>query len=219
MNKAKTIPFVLVALFLLSSPTLVQAAPASSDYQEVSYDDLLNELATQKQTLIRKQQDPTYNELRLHAGIGYANSFTNISSQKQNFNRHATGIQLSLGTDFTPNWYSEGIFRNYGVTTDGSEEMTLRELDLKLGYKDKLQSIWSYSLSSGLSQRFLRFTDPSRDIDVDDTTPSLVISSGVFAQVHRNLSIGAEFSTRSAVVNRTADKNSFDFALRLSTSL
>ncbi|WP_415064025.1 hypothetical protein [Bdellovibrio sp.] len=219
MQTVKTIQFVLIAFSLFTAPTLVQAANESADYQEVSYDDLLNELSAKKKNLTQKQSS-SFDEVRLHAGIGYVNSFTNIAAEKQNFNRHANGIQLSLGMDlFSPNWYSEGVFRNYGLTSSGSEEMTLREFDLKLGYTNKLESIWAYSISSGLSNRFLKFSDPTRNINVDDTTPSLVVSTGFMAQVHKNLSLGAEVSARTAVVNRTADKNSFDFAFRLNTSL
>ena len=120
---------------------------------------------------------------------------------------------------FSPNWYSEGIFRNYGLTNQGSEELTLRELDLKIGYTNKLESIWSFALSSGISNRFLHFKDSSKNIDVDSTTPSFVISTGFFAQVHRNISLGAEVTAHNAIISQTVDKNSFDFAFRINTSL
>lgn len=223
MQISKALQFVLITVSVsftqIFTPTLVQAASRNGDYEEVSYDDLLNELNAKKSTLTQKQ-DSSFDEIRLHAGIGYANSFTNIATQNQNFNRHATGIQLSLGMDlFSPNWYSEGVFKNFGLTSYGTEEMTLREFDLKLGYTSKLENIWSYSISSGLSNRFLRFTDSSRNIDIDSTTPSLIISTGFNAQVHKNLSLGTEVSVHSAIISRTADKNSFDFAFRLTTSM
>lgn len=215
----KTIQFVLVAFTLSTPPTLVEAAPSSSDYEEVSYDDLLTELSAKKRT-VTNSQTSSFDTVRLHAGVGYANTFTNIATHKQNFNRHAAGIQISLGMDlFSPNWYSEGVFRNYGLTTNGNEELALRELDLKLGYTSSLESIWAFSLSSGLSNRFLRFSDPSKNIDVDSTTPSLVVSTGFHAQVHKNVSLGAELSAHSALISRTVDKNSFDFAFRINTSL
>lgn len=219
MQIIKTIQFALIACALFSAPTLVQAAANGSDYEEVSYDDLLNELSAKKNSIARKSAS-SFDDVRLHAGIGYANSFTNISANNQNFNRHANGIQLSLGMDlFSPNWYSEGVFKNYGVTSSGSEEMTLRELDLKVGYTNRLESIWSYSISSGLSNRFLRFSDSAKGVSVNETTPSLVVSTGFSAQVHKHLSIGAEVSAHTAMVNSTSDKNSFDFAFRLNTSL
>lgn len=219
MQILKSISFVLVASSVIFTSTLVQAASdGRGDYQEVSYDDLLNELSAKKRTVIPKSSSDL-DDVRLHAGIGYANSFTNIATQNQNFSRHAAGIQLSVGMDlFSPNWYSEGVFRNYGQNSSGAEEFSLREIDLKIGYTNKLESIWSYTLSSGLSNRFLKFSD-GKGLSVDETTPSLVISTGFMGQVHKNLSIGAEVGARSAVVNRTADKNSFDFAFRLTTSL
>lgn len=105
------------------------------------------------------------------------------------------------------------------MTSSGSEELTLREIDLKIGYTNRLESIWSYVLSAGLSNRFMRFTDSTKNIDVDEMTPSLSVSTGFFAQVHRRVSLGAEVSAKTAIVNRTSDKNSFDFAFRLNTSL
>ncbi|KYG64903.1 hypothetical protein AZI86_11940 [Bdellovibrio bacteriovorus] len=220
MQIPKSVLFVLAISSALFTSTLVQAASDNQgDYQEVSYDDLLNELSAKKRA-VTKTTKSDLDEVRLHAGIGYANSFTNIATQNQNFNRHAAGIQLSVGMDlFSPNWYSEGVFRNYGQNSSGSEEFSLREIDLKIGYTNKLESIWSYTLSSGLSNRFLKFSDANTAINVDETTPSLVISTGFMGQIHRNLSIGAEVGARSALVNRTADKNSFDFAFRLTTSL
>ncbi len=218
MQILKAIQSTLITLSLFTLPTLVQAA-SSSDYEEVSYDDLLNELSAKKQTLVRSNTS-SFDDTRIHAGVGYVNAFTNISASGQNFNRHANGIQLSVGMDlFTPEWYSEAVLRNYGVSTSGSEEFTLREVDLKIGYTNKLEGIWNYTLSSGLSNRFMKFSDSAKGISVDDTTPSLVVSTGFLAQVHKNLSIGGEVSARSAMVNRTSDKNSFDFAIRINTSL
>lgn len=218
MQIIKTIQFALIAAALFSTPTLVQAAAPDSEYEEVSYDDLLNELSAKKRSVSRSSD--SLDNVRLHAGIGYTNSFTNISANKQNYNRHANGIQLSLGMDlFSPNWYSEGVFKNYGVTGTGSEELSLRELDLKIGYTNTLESIWSYTISSGLSNRFLRFTDSAKRVSVDETTPSLIISTGFNARVHKYISLGAEISAHSAMVSSTADKNSFDFAFRLTTSL
>lgn len=208
---------LLLTFFATLTPTIVQAT-SSKDYEEVSYDDLLSELTTKKQK--QQQESRTTAAPLVHAGIGYANSFSNISTNGDKFSRHATGIQLSAGTDLiSPEWYAEGIFRNYGSNINGSEDFSLRELEAKIGYTNLLKDVWHYSISSGVSNRFMRFTDNSRNINVDESTPALVIGTGIFAQVHKNLSIGAELSGRTAMVNRSADQNSFDFAFRLNTSL
>ncbi|MDG0817462.1 hypothetical protein [Bdellovibrio svalbardensis] len=217
MTYKNSVKVVLASLFLLITPTMVWAA-AGKDYEEVSYDDLLNELTSKKQKL--QHENNTADNPRLHVGIGYANSFSNISTGGEKFSRHATGIQLNAGTDLiSPEWYAEGIFRNYGTNSNGSEDFSLRELEGKIGYTNLLQNVWHYTISTGVSNRFMKFSDSTRNISVDESTPSLVISSGILAQVHKNLSIGAEVSGRTSMVNRSADQNSFDFAFRLNTSL
>ncbi len=217
MTYKKSVKVVLASVLFLLTPTMVWAA-SGKDYEEVSYDDLLTELTSKKQKL---QHDNNVGETpRLHIGIGYANSFSNISTGGEKFSRHATGIQINAGTDLiSPEWYAEGIFRNYGSNTEGTEDYSLRELEGKIGYTNLLQNVWHYTISTGVSNRFMKFSDSSRNINVDESTPSLVISTGILAQVHRNLSIGAEISGRTAMVNRSADQNSFDFAFRLNTSL
>ena len=47
----------------------------------------------------------------------------------------------------------------------------------------------------------------------------LVIIVGVFEIDNKNLSVGAEVSGRTSMINTAAEQNSFDFALRLNTSL
>lgn len=212
---------VLASAFSLLTPTKVWASSArnsGSDYEEVSYDELLNELTSKKQKL-QHDNNPVETPL-MHIGVGYANSFSNISTNGENFSRHATGIQVNAGTDLVSSeWYAEGLFRNYASNTDGTENFSLRELEGKIGYTNLLQNVWHYTISTGVSNRFLTFTDAARHINVDESTPSLVISTGILAQVHKNLSIGAEMSGRTSMVNRSADQNSFDFAFRLNTSL
>ena len=160
MKMLKQITIVAALVITYQPWTFAQKADLdydSRDYQEVSYDDLVNELNSQK-TRMQVKKTSSFDEVKINAGVGYVNSFSNISTQKQNFNRHTNGIQLSVGMDlFSPNWYSEGIFRNYGVTTSGSEELNLKDLDLRIGYRQNLEKIWDYTLSAGLSNRFLNF--------------------------------------------------------------
>ena len=81
MQNKKTLQIVLIVAALFGASTLVQAAPASSssEYEEVSYDDLLNELSAKKKTMARSHND-SLDATRIHAGIGYANTFSNIST-------------------------------------------------------------------------------------------------------------------------------------------
>jgi hypothetical protein len=215
MTASKLFKFVLASSLLTLMPTLVQAA-SSSDYEEVSYDDLVQELSTKSKVAT---EAPSVGVPKLSAGIGYANTFTNIAANNKSYNRYANGIQLSLGSElFSPEYYTEGIFKNYGSPNSG-EDFSIRELDLNLGYKNTLQGIWKYTVSTGISNRFLKFEDPDNSVNVDDTTPAFMVSTGFMAQVHKRLSFGGEVSLRQSMISKTADKNSVDFAFRITTSL
>ena len=221
-NSIKTVLALFsFCLSLIALPTLVQAEVDSSgkDYQEVSYDDLLNELNAKK-TNIRKDTQSSLDTVMIHAGLGYVNSFSNFRTNGQNESRYQNGLQLSLGIDlFSPNWYSEGVFRNYGVTSQGSEDINLKEFDLKVGYKAPISNIWAYSFGTGIANRFLKITDSSRDVSVNETTPSFMLSGGFYATPSKNISVGLEANARTPFVSDTADQNSFDFALKVITSL
>ncbi len=190
-----------------------------SDYQEVTYEELLNELSTKKTTLT-KAPPSALDSVMIHAGLGYVNSFSNFRAQDRNLSRYQNGLQLSLGIDlFSPNWYSEGTFKNYGLTTEGSEDISLKEFDLKVGYKAPLSQVWSYSFNTGIANRFLKISDPSQNVHVDETTPSMMIGAGFFATPSKNISLGVEANVRTPFLSQTADKDSFDFALKVITSL
>ncbi|MBO9666661.1 MAG: hypothetical protein J7501_07580 [Bdellovibrio sp.] len=217
MTKLKTFQFALISLVTFTAPTIVWAT-SNSDYTEVSYDDLVNELSRKKDTA--DQAERAVNAGKAHLGIGYANSFSSISAAGKTFSRHTSGVQVSAGMDLgSPRFYTEGIFRNYGTNDSTTESFSLRELDMKLGYTNVIENIWNYSLATGLSTRFMKYTNSETHGSIDQVTPSLVISSGIFAQIHRNISIGAEISGRTAMINNAQDKDSFDFAFRINTSL
>ncbi|MFM6928363.1 MAG: hypothetical protein ACKOX6_07855 [Bdellovibrio sp.] len=105
MNKFKSIQFALITLMTFSTSTMVQAA-SGKDYEEVSYEDLVGELSRKKDSLTQSQNSA--NAPKTHIGIGYANSFSNISANGQNFNRYSSGVQLSYGMDMgSPRWYTD----------------------------------------------------------------------------------------------------------------
>ncbi|WP_413587273.1 hypothetical protein [Bdellovibrio sp. HCB274] len=217
MTKLKSFQFAFVSLFTICPSTMVWAA-SGADYQEVSYDDLVNELSNKKSTYEQIKKDA--NGPQSHIGIGYVNGFTNVSTEGENFNRRTTGIQLSAGRDLSSrNIYGEVIFRNYGSNDSINEEFSLRELEGKVGYTNQIEGVWNYSISSGLSARMMKYANSSKDLHVDETTPAVVVSSGIFAQLSKHISVGIEGSARTALVNKPSDKDSFDFAFRLNTSL
>src|SRR5689334_20548769 len=101
--------FTLISL--LASSTFVWAA---ADYEEVSYDDLLNQINKRKTHVIQNANDPL-DQMRLHAGFGLITSANNINTGGgRDTLKYQNGFQLSLGIDlFSPNWIAETTLRNF----------------------------------------------------------------------------------------------------------
>ena len=95
---ATTILFALMAL----SPTLVLAA---GEPQEVSYDDLVNELNRKKSTFRSNAEASPFDTIKIHAGLGLITSANDISAGSSSGTKYQNGFQLSLGIDlFSPEW-------------------------------------------------------------------------------------------------------------------
>ena len=214
--------FSLISLMMLTLTLMpIQSRGSSVDdppeYEEVSYEDLLHRISNKKTTLKKETSSP-FDDVLIHAGLGYVMSFAQTSIQGENTSEHYAGLQLSLGINlFSPHWYSEAAWRNFGVHKKLTQESSLRELDFKLGYQNQLSPPWTYRLSTGLSTRFMHFSDLSRDLNVDSTTPALLGSFGLMAKMNEVISIGADISYRSPLVPSN-DRGSWDMGLQTMAS-
>lgn len=214
----KNILMATVAFSFLSFlSTNVQAnTSGSADYQEVSYDDLVNELSQQnakQNALINRSSDS--HDLKIHAGIGYATSFSNFRLNESPSQKFLSGIQLSLGIDlFSQNLFSEITFKNFGVDSKVNESLSVKQLDLKLGYQDHLASgPWGYRLGAGISNRFMKYSSPSQSLN--ETIPALSIHAGLDTYLSRALILGLEFSGRTALTEQVYDRGSLDMTIRM----
>ncbi len=203
----------LFSLLMLAS-TLVQAA----EYEEVSYEDLVNQINKRKSTVIRNANDPLDQNL-LHAGFGLISSAHTLNTSRGRADtRYQTGFQLTLGIDlFSPQWSAETALRNFGQTSSGSETWSLREFDLKLMNRDMLSASAGYRVGAGLGNRYLKLEDPLAQLSVNDNTPTAVFFGGLDIFLKKNLSLGIESGLRTSMVTDTTDKNSFDLTVRLDT--
>lgn len=173
------------------------AATAESEYEEVSYDDLLARISNKK-TYLKQESGSPFDDVLIHVGIGYITSFSETSIPNDNISNRLSGIQLTLGINlFNPNWYSEANWKNYGVNSSASQEVSLRELDFRIGYMNSLSESWNYKIGTGLATRFLHFSNPSKLINYDSTTPALLAHFGLFNMISKSLSFGAEVSMES----------------------
>ena len=208
------LPVLLLSIFTASLPTTyVQAA----DYEEVTYDSLLNELTLKKNRSITKQNNNyRFNDIQIHAGFGLLGSVSSIKTNEGQFSRYQDGLQLSMGIDlFSANWAAEGVFRNFGSEKRDNENLSLREFDLKVIYRNKTSDRIGYRIGGGLTTRYLKYNSPTQN--VNDSTPFSLVSFGMDSFITKNMSIGLETSLRTSMITRTIDKNAVDVALRLDT--
>ncbi|MEI2659951.1 MAG: hypothetical protein V9G11_08520 [Bifidobacterium adolescentis] len=120
---------------------------------------------------------------------------------------------------FTQDLYAEGVFRNFGVTPVPHENLTLRELDLKIGYKQNIDPMWIFKLSTGLANRYLNYENTSEKWSQDAITPSFLGAFAISSKISSKLYFTTELSGRSALISNTIDKNSVDLTLQLQTEL
>jgi len=206
----------LVALALWPSQSPARSAE-DPEYEEVSYDDLLQRIS-HKKTYLKQESASPFDDVLIHVGLGYVTAFSQTSIQGNNLSNQFSGLQLSLGINlFSPHWYSEAAWRNYGVQNHFTQETGLRELDFRLGYQDALNGQWNYRLGTGLATRFFHYSDTAKDINIDATTPAMMINFGLFAKMSEFVSLGAEASFRSPLVSSN-DKGSWDLSLQTLTS-
>lgn len=213
------IPALFFAIILVTPAKSLATAfdDTSTEYEEVSYDDLLGRISNKKSYLKKESVSP-FDDVLIHVGLGYVSSFSRTSIPENQLSNQLSGLQLSLGINlFSPRWYSEANWRNFGVYSRFAQEISLRELDFRIGFQDELSAKWKYRLSTGLATRFLHFSDAQKSISMDTTTPAMIVSFGIFASLSDYVSLGAETSMRSPLVSST-DKGSWDLSLQTLTS-
>jgi len=205
----------LISILLLAS-TLVQAA--GKEYEEVSYDDLVNQLNKKKSSVIRGANDP-FDDIQLHAGFGLITSANSVNTGgARDVLKYQNGFQLSLGIDlFSPNWTAETAIRNFGQARSGTETRSLREFDLKFMHRDSIKDKLGFRLGTGIGNRYLIIDDAENNIAINDNTPTALFFGGLDVFASKKLSIGIEAGLRTSMINQTADKSAADITVRMDT--
>lgn len=218
---------LLVSLITLSLLPFYSHAQTSSstlgssddETQELSYEDLLGRLKTHK-SKIKKEQYHPYDDLFIHTSLGLVSSFSTFNWQNKSYSWQQNGINLGLGADlFSRLWYTEGVFRNYGVSSSSGQELTLRQLDFRIGYKDELQNPFKYHLGFGLSTRSLKITNIYTRASAEETTPAMLLYGRLMAQPNPNVSLGLDVTGRTPFVSSGVDRGSVEIGLLTVLSL
>jgi hypothetical protein len=206
--------WVILFVALLSIPTFVRAA----DYEEVSYDDLVNQLSSRKNATMLNANDPL-DALKIHLGFGLTSAASNISAGGSSSYRYMNGFQLAAGIDlFSSHWMAQGVLRNFGQSSTGNENRSLREYDLNLLYSGMMASSLGYHLGGGFGTRSLKISDSAKGYSINDTTPVTVLVGGLDIPITPVVGFGIELGLHTAMVTSTADKSSGDLTLHVDAS-
>lgn len=211
----KSTTLLFLGLVLVVTPSFSRAA---GDVEELSYDDLVNQLQQKRKKVERTTADHPLDHLQIHAGVGLASSLNRLEIPGSRGDRSLNGFQISVGIDlFSPDWASEFVLRNFGTSDRGSESRSLREMDLRVLYRNPLSNQLGYRVGAGLGTRYLRFNDPRLNISYSEETPCFVAFGGFESYLSKQVSLGLEMGARTALIDRTIDRSSLDLMVRLDT--
>ena len=203
-------------IFLWTSVGFSEESQVSDpSYQEVTYDDLLNQLSRKKSQLQSDKNSP-FDKIMFHAGLGLISSAISVQIDGKDRTKYQNGFQLSLGVDlFSEVWATEGVIRNFGTVKSGNETRSLREFDLKVFHRIQINSDSGLRFGAGLGTRYLKINDALSGLAINDNTPVTTIFGGLDSFLSKSTSLGVETGFRTAMISRTHDKNSVDITLRL----
>lgn len=221
----------ILTFSILVTSSIAQASYEGESEDELSFDKIVSELSksrTKSEPLVTRRKGDPLSQVKIHSGVGFTHSKVQAVSLAGNeIEGLQRGIQATLGIDlFSQYWSAEGAIRSFGETSIEETDVTLREFDLKLVYRDRLGPALKYSLGFGLAARNMtmrenvkstntKFTTASQDQSKKFSTPASIIVTGISAELSRTLSLGTEVSYRSAMIDESNDRSAVDMAVRI----
>lgn len=210
--------FVSLVVFALTFVLLPSAMAIPSDENSYSgYDDIVKELSSSR---YEAPTDASSQEemIRFHAGVSLLTSRVGLNlPDSYPTSRTMQGFEARLGIDlFSRHWIAEGAIRSYDPEKFNNVEMSLKEFDLTVSFRDRLATPIEYTIGAGMTARYLDFIGSlPQGIAQNNSTPSSVLSGGLIFRFNSALNIGAIASYRNPLIQDTADDGSLDASLRL----
>jgi hypothetical protein len=196
--------------------TLVFLSLAAHAETEMDFDDIVNNLSSNRASAHATPTGDPLEDVQIHLGAALTNGVFSIQhADGTSTQANQRGVQVNLGIDmFSPNVVAEGTIMSDLQQQYDNATVGLQEFDLKLFYKDFLEPQVDYRLGGGLAARYLSVT-PKAGPEEKYTTPAWIAIGGLDLYVTRGLSLGAEVAGRGSLTGETPDQSSVDFSLRL----
>lgn len=221
--KIRTNSIVMSVLFISQTLVLSSSYAQSSqsmwsrerDYQELTYEDLVNELNEKKSKVETQNQKTTTGGMRV-LSLGLVNTQSNVRISNSDQVRAMSGFHLAYGKELTTqNTILEGLYRHYQNDYSGSERRSAYEASARLIQKKSISSLTGTRLGGALGLRHLNIKDAGNNVSVYETTPHLgaLIGFDFFASRFTSLSIEAQ--ARFALDAASQDRSGLDLTLRM----
>ncbi len=197
-----------VLFFVFATLALSHESLKADD--EIGYDTLVRELSADTPS----NDSDLFSNLEIHMGAAASTSMsTFLPKSGQTIYAAQRAVQASIGIDlFSRHWLAEGSFVNFIDRQFDDYQVRLKEFDLKIIYRNRLDSLVGYRIGAGLAARYLSLGLPSGEESY--TTPFSVITGGLETYLMRNFSIGVEVATRNTMTYETPDQSALDLTLR-----
>lgn len=219
MGKSRFILKVLVIVFFQA---FVGVSTLAAEAEYSSYDDIIKELKSAEVTSsLSEAQRPSMNSLKVYAGVGLTTASLSLDMPSPfKSNVHLRGYEGFIGIDlFSKYWSAEGALRSYANESYSGSQLSLKEFDLKVAYRNTSDKGVYFRLGGGVTARYLEFSRALRsDLKNSYTTPASLFSAGLGYNVNNSISAGLELNYKNALISDTVDKSSIDGGLRLTGS-
>lgn len=218
--------FILVLFMFILSVCKMQAStkdldsltsPPEEEQQEFSYDELVQKIKSKQKGIVSNKIQTPWEQVKIYPSFGFIQTMSNVKipetesilGGKETFFQR--GLQISIGIElFSPYWYSETSYRNFGVTQTKDYEISLKELDFKIGHKNYFYNEFEYRLGLGVSTRNFRLTSERLGIHNENKNPAMITSFGILKQLSpSHVLVGLEADARTLLVPSDVDKGSF----------
>ncbi|MEO0335015.1 MAG: hypothetical protein AAF202_01380, partial [Pseudomonadota bacterium] len=165
-------------------------------------------------------QGMSLENVKLHSSVALATSFITIRPEEAGYiSGFLRGVEFNFGIDLlSEDWLAEVSVRSYQPDDINSDtQISMREFDLKVTYESRLSRSIKGRFSGGLAARYLRFISRNQEEVLRDryTTPASIFSAGLAFSLTKVLSLGADLSYRTALIDDSVDRSSLDAALRI----
>lgn len=182
-------------------------------YQELSYDDLVQEYQTTKAKRAQMQETQIRSKTERRAFAGAFVSLANYQFEEQQLQGSHQGFQVAYEKQFQPQ-IAWGIqYKNMPSIQLQNIRIEAHEVDGLIHYSNAFANRLSAQLTTGIATRLLtveRERVPSTNLSLQ-----FLIGAGIYYEPQGNWVVGVEPQAKSVLLTKAGDRTAFDLNFKL----